>query len=394
MARAGRRRCRAPGGKDLSVSDRACRRGRARWGTAIGTVLALLSVSPSYAAEGCVPDDVWLSSWDEVAETGTLERFAVDAATGALTSVASFALTEPYGDIALSADGATVVGVTFTLAPAELVEIDAATGTISARIPIDPALSTVAPGLNSLSLSADGRLYTSSNATTQLYLLDPVDGSWTRPDPPELPTLSDGTQLYAAGDFLTLPDGDVLAVAMNTTLPDGPWAFLVRLRADGGSQVVGRITKEIFGAAQSAGRIYLASSDGSVYALQDVPSDGTDADDLTADLTTAWTGSTAWWGAASVQDAATCVGDTPDDDSSTGPGGSGEPEVTGPPEATGVPGEGDVPSAPPAGPGSEASGTELSATGAGGAVLLGTLAVVLTVIGAGLIRSGRRRAVG
>lgn len=280
----------------------------------MGAGVALLSMGfaqGAHAAPGCVPaTDVWLNSWDSSSETGTLQRFTVDPTTGALSHATTLPATNAYGDIAMSPDESGLYAVSYVRAPeeTELIRLDPATGAELERTAIAPLVTTdgTAEIFNALSFSPDGRVFLGGPRTTNLFSVDPSDGSWTTPTPPSFPSLSDTTLLYSAGDFLTLPDGDLLAVLTNSTIPDGPWTFLSRIDLGAGTAtVVARIADRVQGAAQAGGRVYLAAVSGTVYSIDEIPQGTDENHDITAQLEVALAsdGVTSWWGATSAQDA-------------------------------------------------------------------------------------------
>src|SRR5690606_31294710 len=133
---------------------------------------------------------------------------------------ATVAATRVYGDIAIATEDGDVWGTDFHPAvPGDngFFRIDPATGAEIGRVAIAPPLvATVgdAEELNSLSFRADGSVYTAPGWPTNIYVVDLADGSWSRPSVPALPILEPAwDDHFPAGDFLTLEDGRVLAVA-------------------------------------------------------------------------------------------------------------------------------------------------------------------------------------
>lgn len=260
--------------------------------------------SPAQAAAACTPSNIWVNS---AGAGATLQEFSVDPETGALSPESSAPLDGDYGDIAISPDEHTMYGVLFgTLNRIDSLDMGSGGSTPSTvPTPLFPAFY-----LNSLSFTDDGRLFTSSSAVKEMYVIDPVSGAWERPIFSEFPKLSEPDEigLYAAGDFLTLPDGDVLAVLTNLSEAPG-WAFLARIDVNGGApEVVAKVNHTVYGAAQSGNRIYLASPDGNIYSLDGVPQSGSVDTDITSELDVAWDGGGdfLWWGATSAQDAGGC----------------------------------------------------------------------------------------
>ncbi len=205
-----------------------------------------------------------------------------------------------YTDIAFSSDGLELYGISPGRAPDEpltstLYTIDPDTGEETDTVEIS-GLPSSDYFANALSALADGSLLvgsadTGDTAGQQILQIDPQTGVAT-PYPAEFP---DG--FASAGDFLSLPDGDVLAVGSG---PSGNALF--RIAPDNSMTQVGTVP-ESYGAAQSGGRVYLAGSNGTIYEIASVPSEpSTDP----VETTTVATTGLPFYGATSPQDSGLC----------------------------------------------------------------------------------------
>jgi LPXTG-motif cell wall-anchored protein len=258
------------------------------------------AVVPSAVAPGsCVPADVFVNSGEDPL---TLQRYGVDAATGALTLESEVALDQPLGDIAWNADESVLYGVDWGDDAQNLVTIDPTTGTSTTVGPLryaDGSPQYEGNWLNSLSATADGTLLTSGTMYTSIFSVDPATGIITD-SPLSFPTLADGTSyLASSGDFLTLDDGRILGVAY-----DGNGnSFLVLFDFEAGtSTVVGQVPFSV-GAALSGGRVYLAAGDGQILSLDALPL--TPSEEMLATTVQATTG-LPLYGATSRQDSGEC----------------------------------------------------------------------------------------
>jgi Gram positive anchor. len=287
----------------------------------VGMVAAVLAFATPAQALSCAPASVWGNAIDEVTDASELRRFSVDPATGALTPEASVPVPRVYGDIAIATEDGDVWGTDFGPAvPGDtgFYPVDPATGAEGPRVATVPPLTATvgsADELNALSFRADGLVYTAAGWSTNIFVVDLADGSWSRPsveDIPQLePTWDDN---YPAGDFVTLESGEVLAVAnavqdaadyLNTTI-----SYLVVLDfAAGTSKIVGRFSQWVNGVAQSGQWLFFAGQSGELYrlALADLPTLHDPAADLTAALTPVFDlPGFKWFGIASPQDTGVC----------------------------------------------------------------------------------------
>ncbi|GHE07515.1 hypothetical protein [Klenkia taihuensis] len=200
---------------------------------------------------------------------------------------ASVPAQRPYGDVAVLPDG-TLFGVDLDTGADTLYRVDLGTGAETASVPI-----TGPPGLtyDALSGAPDGDLLLGAHQDDRVLEVDPATGATTL-----FATLPPG--YGSAGDFLTLADGDVLAVAEG-----GGGNALVRIHPGGATTLIGTVP-ESYGAMQSGGQVYLAGSDGTVRRVDALPTTAGTAPLPTTDVVS--TG-TDLYGATSVGDAGLCA---------------------------------------------------------------------------------------
>ncbi|WP_158292566.1 DUF7507 domain-containing protein, partial [Serinibacter arcticus] len=245
----------------------------------------LLPVPAAQAAPICAPGNITVNTGSA---TPQLIQYS---ATGSVES--SVAVPRSYTDIAYSSDGLTLYGILPGVP--FLYTIDPATGVETARIAIT-GMPASGYFQNALSALPDGSLLTGAapngQATSQqIFRIDPTTGVAT------LFAASFPTGFGSAGDFLTLADGDILAVG------NGPGGnALFRIAPDATVTQVGTIP-ESYGAAQSGGRIYLAGANGDIYEIASVPTAASTAP--VATTTIASTG-LPFFGATSQQDSGLC----------------------------------------------------------------------------------------
>ena len=220
-----------------------------------------------------------------------------------------------FGDIAFTPDGTKIAAIDYGQPTLSMYLIDPVTGLQSGnKVQVTGAITNPGPWngtayahqFNALSAYKDGYLTSSVNSPPTdpglVYSLTTagVLSSWSR-----FPKV-DNQQLVSGGDFLTLPNGDVLGIGVKPGVSSS--AYLVRfLAASGawfpGSVVLGSVPQS-FGAALSGGQIYLAGSDGQVRKVRSLPAGGT------ASIATDLVGSkypVPFYGAASLQDGGTCA---------------------------------------------------------------------------------------
>ncbi|MBO9664651.1 CARDB domain-containing protein [Dokdonella sp.] len=213
------------------------------------------------------------------------------------TELGSAPLSESYGDIALTGDGSLLYGVRFTQNLPEgrtIDRVNPVTGAVisSFQITGDMATDDVA-AINGLSVRADGMLLAGSYLSSNIYLVNPTTGASTR--------FGAGfpTDVVSAGDFVTLPDGDILALGAQL---DGSVA-VYRIPPDLAIFQVGTVGST-FGAAMSGGDLYLIGSAGELYRVESIPTTAsTDVLPSTLVVNTAL----PFYGATSTQDAGDSV---------------------------------------------------------------------------------------
>ncbi len=246
-----------------------------------------------------------------VLNTGTT-LYQFDPLSGAQVSAVPLAAPgsgQAYGDIAYDDTGTTLYGITYPSSNV-LYTIDPATGTFSHPTPLvgaafadvatEPLGSTGPPGSwNGLSAESNGNLLLGSHTTNWVYDLDPVTGRTTH-------FAAFPTGIVSSGDFLTLPDGQILAVGINYDNPGNPFPSIFYL-IDPTTRAMTEIGTGpwTFCAAQSGGNIYLATSDGAInsIAISALPATANSAALPTQRLSDP---ALPFFGATSVQDAGTC----------------------------------------------------------------------------------------
>ena len=199
---------------------------------------------------------------------GQLQSWHPD--TGALLS--SVPLLQPtygYGDIAMNADGSVLYGVhfDFDMPGARTIDrVDPLTGLVIDSFEITGAMATDdVLGVNGLSMLEDGRLLAGSALDQRIYLIDPDTG-----DSVEFGA-SFPLDYVSAGDFVTAPDGDILAVgATYDPVTFDTTTSIFRIRPD--LSVIHAGTVEgVFGAAISGGRVYLIGAYGDLLRVESLP---------------------------------------------------------------------------------------------------------------------------
>lgn len=253
------------------------------------------TASPAHAAPGaCTPSPILVNS----AGPSALTSYGPDGSVEATTP-----LLRDYGDIALAPDG-VLYGVGF---PGEagstdglvLYTIDKATGSEVSSVPLtgavlDPANFTdltFGAQLNSLSALPGGDLLVGSYTAQKIFRLDPTTGETT------LFGAAFPADASSGGDFLSLPDGDILAVG----ILDGR-SPLYRISPDLTVTQIGTLPLA-YGAAQNAGAVFLALADGAIVSPTSLPQGPSTAP---LDYTTIATTGLSFYGATSAQDAGLC----------------------------------------------------------------------------------------
>ncbi|MBD8728975.1 DUF11 domain-containing protein [Frigoribacterium sp. CFBP 13707] len=237
------------------------------------------------AAVTCPPGTIFVNTGGG---TRDLYEYSVDG-----TLIRSTQLFRDYGDIAFSSDGLTLYGVNFSR-PGTLYTIDTATGAETGSIPITGALPFVS--VNALSALNNGNLLMGASGDRAVYELDPETGVST------IYQAAFPVGFSSGGDFLTLADGDVLAVASIDSGTPANSSALFRFSPDGTVTQIGTVP-QAFGAAQSGGAIYLAGSGGGLYEVGALPTAASTAAIPTTNLAATGLG---FYGATSAQDSGLC----------------------------------------------------------------------------------------
>ncbi|KAB1887788.1 hypothetical protein F6W70_10585 [Microbacterium maritypicum] len=217
------------------------------------TINVIGSPQAAQAAAVCTPGNIYANTGGAVNE---LNKYST---TGDLVS--SVPLARSYTDIAFLGDGVTLYGIA-PGTPTVLYTINPDTGAEIASVPVT-GLPATAYFANALSALPDGSLLVGAapNGETgrMIFEINPTTGVAT-PFQAMFPT-----GFGSAGDFLSLADGDILAVGST-----GSGGSLFRIAPDFSVTEVGTVPQS-FGAAQSGGNIYLAGSNGDVYEIASVP---------------------------------------------------------------------------------------------------------------------------
>ncbi|AZH84559.1 isopeptide-forming domain-containing fimbrial protein [Plantibacter sp. PA-3-X8] len=250
------------------------------------TVLSVfIPTQPALAAPICAPGNIYVNTGSA---TPVLNQYSE---TGALEG--SVPVPRSYTDIAFSSDGLTLYGILPGVP--SLYTINPDTGAETARVAITglPATNYFP---NALSALADGSLLVGgvgggSATAQQIFRINPTTGVAT------LYEAAFPAGFGSAGDFLSLADGDVLAVGSG---PNGNALF--RISPSFAVTQVGTLP-ESYGAAQSGGKIYLAGATGNLYEITSVPTAASTAPVPTTIL--AATG-LPFFGATSQQDSGLC----------------------------------------------------------------------------------------
>lgn len=287
-----------------------------------GTALLVASepVQPAAAdplsddAAACPPSNIWVNEGAPtmITDPGRLQEFS-PTGDGPLTDVV---ITGDLGDIAWTADGTQLWGVSFFL-DEELLRFNTTTGAVEQTRPITfPAVGTPADreSLNALSAfvkDGDPGFLTAPRQGEIVWWM-PSDGVGAVTAEP-WGTFPLG--LGSAGDFLTLADGSVLSFAADWVNPTSPFTYLVRFDATGGAgRLVAKLDLIAWGAAQSGSNIAVASPDGTIrdLATSSVPNvevGSLVAAPVVATQVVATTG-LVYFGATSRQDAGGCIYET------------------------------------------------------------------------------------
>lgn len=244
----------------------------------------LLGVAPGAGlAQTCTQEQVLY------ANTGGAERSLLRYSPTGVELVPPVPLARDYGDIAVSADGNTLYGLSFDGPPFLLSRLDRETGAETSSVEITGPVTAVLDGFfyspNALSVLVNDTLVMGAWRVDKAYRVDPLTGNTElfATYPPVPVEFSGGWPaiFVSAGDFINLNNGDVLAM-VNAVDPDlsGPIyaAALLRIRSDGSGVVVGRLgSTDLYGMARLGERLFLFDANGDITALDlaTLPASGT-----------------------------------------------------------------------------------------------------------------------
>lgn len=211
------------------------------------------------------------------------------------TQLSDVPLVRDYGDIAWSADGTKLYGVTWHASPPVLYTINPSTGAETGSVTITGPAAAFGSDFNALSARPDGSLLIASFFSNQIWTLNPATGATT------VFPVSYPATLVSSGDFVTLPDGDILGVAFDS-IAQNPTAYF-RIHPDNTITEIGTTPNSIYGMAQSGGTVYVFRANGTIESLNSVPTASS-----TATLPTAVVANTGhrFYGASATQDSGNC----------------------------------------------------------------------------------------
>ncbi len=204
-----------------------------------------MAAPAAHAATACAAGSIY-------ANVGT-GRLALNEYSTTGTLLSSVPLTRDYYDIAFLGDGTTLYGVRANV----LWRIDPTTGQEISGTPITGLPANYEA--NALSALPTGDLLTGTSNSTQIFQINPITGVAT----PFRASFPPG--FGSAGDFLSLNDGDILAVGTGPNV-----STLFRIKPDDSVIEVGTVPAT-YGAAQSGNVIYLPSGSGEIYAVDNLP---------------------------------------------------------------------------------------------------------------------------
>ncbi|GAA2176346.1 hypothetical protein GCM10009846_29800 [Agrococcus versicolor] len=179
----------------------------------------------------------------------------VDPADG--TELRRLAVEAIYTDIAWSADGIALYGLTFST----IDTLDPATGAVIRSLPMARG-----GNWNGLTALTDGRLLASGNATNEVVAVDPATGALET-----VLRMPEGAT--SKGDLLQLADGDVLGAFFVPAMGGQQFPGTTMLRLDLDAFTVsqaGSVEAEVYGLAQVGDVTYALLSDGTLGTI-DVP---------------------------------------------------------------------------------------------------------------------------
>lgn len=245
----------------------------------LGLVAPAVAAPAAQAATVCADGSIY-------ANVGS-GRLALNEYSTTGTLLNSVPLTRDYYDIAFLSDGTTLYGVRVNV----LWRIDPTTGQEISGTPITGLPANY--DANALSALPTGDLLTGTSNSTEIFQINPTTGVAT----PFRASFPPG--FGSAGDFLSLNDGDILAVGTGTNV-----STLFRIKPDNSVIEVGTVPTT-YGAAQSGNVIYLPSGGGEIYAVRNLPTTASAAP-IPVD-TLASTG-LVFFGATAPQDSGLCAG--------------------------------------------------------------------------------------
>ncbi|WP_082495885.1 isopeptide-forming domain-containing fimbrial protein [Agreia sp. Leaf335] len=254
----------------------------------MGMITALnvfIPTQTALAAPICAPGNIYVNTGSA---TPVLNQYSD---SGALES--SVSVPRSYTDIAFSSNGFTLYGVNPGVPTLYTIDPDTGAETASIAITGIPASNYF---VNALSSLADGSLLVGASrgggaTAQQIFRINPATGVAT------LYEAAFPTGFGSAGDFLSLADGDILAIGGG---PNGNALF--RISPSFAVTQVGTVP-ESFGAAQSHGKVFLAGSAGTIHEITSIPTAASTAPVATTDIAT--TG-LPFFGATSQQDSGLC----------------------------------------------------------------------------------------
>ncbi|MFJ1939047.1 MULTISPECIES: CARDB domain-containing protein [unclassified Kitasatospora] len=235
----------------------------------------------------CPPTPLWVNTG------GGGDQLYSYSPTG--TQLSDVPLVRDYGDIAWSADGTTLYGVSWQETPATLYTINPATGAETSSVVITGPAAVDGFDFNALSARPDGTLLVASFFSNQIWTINPATGVSTL-----FPVAYPAT-LVSSGDFVTLSDGDILGVAFDSFFQN-PTSYF-RIHPDNTITEIGTTPNSIYGLAQSGGNVYIFRANGTIEELNGVPTASS-----TATLPTTVIANTGhrFYGASATQDSGNC----------------------------------------------------------------------------------------
>lgn len=235
----------------------------------------------------CQPVPLWANSG------GGNDHLFEYSPTG--TQLASVPLARDYGDIAWSADGTTLYGVTWQASPPVLYTINPTTGAETASVVITGPAAAVGSAFNALSARPDGSLLIGSFLSNEIWTVNPTTGVST------LFGASYPATLVSSGDFVTLPDGDILGAAFDSFFQN-PTSYF-RIHPDNTITEIGSVPGSTYGLAQSGGNVYVFRANGTIETLNSIPTASSTA---TIPTTVVANTGNSFYGASATQDSGNC----------------------------------------------------------------------------------------